>query len=104
MSDTPDETNEPGDDALAALEAFLDRVEASGSERMIVRWVDESRPVPAEEGSGFAVRRVTRVTITAKLDGEAVQETFEGVTRPQVAVAVGTRPLDVHYISDNLNR
>lgn len=85
------------------LTDFLDELDAHGVERVIVRWTDETRPVPHEE-SGFTVRRVTRATLTAVKEGEPVQQSFEGIGHDELRDVVDQYPFETFYRSDNLTR
>ncbi len=85
------------------LESFLDELDAAGVERLVVRWIDETRPVPENE-SGYTVGRVTRVTFTAQRDGEVVRQTFEGVGYDELRQMVARYPFETLYRSDNVTR
>ena len=84
-----------------ALKDYLDRLEDAGVDRLVVRWVDESRPVMRGE-SGVEVTHVKRATFTAKVDGEAEQTAFEGIAFDELKLLVDTYPFEVLYRSDNV--
>jgi hypothetical protein len=80
---------------------------AQGEGRMVVRWVDEGRIMPAEkvgEREGFAVRRVVQATLTYKADGGAVQATIEGLELGTIRRVLSEYAVDVLYRSDNITR
>ncbi len=80
---------------------------AQGERRMVVRWVDEGRIMPAEkvgEREGFAVRRVVHATLTYKADGGAVQTTIEGLELGAIRRILSEYAVDVLYRSDNITR
>jgi hypothetical protein len=85
------------------LTAYLDRLEDAGVERLVVRWIDESRPILHGE-SGVEVAHVKRATFTAKVDGEAEQTEIEGVPYDELKRVVDTYPFEVLYRSDNVAR
>lgn len=88
---------------LEELEVFLDELDAARVERVVVRWVDETRPI-AEGDSGVTVGRVTSVTVTAAVDGEVARRSFEGIGHDELRRLVDSYPFEVLYRSDNLTR
>jgi hypothetical protein len=84
------------------LADLLDRVAASDRPRVVVRWIDEQRPLPEEEG-GFTITRVTQITVTTSIDGEAIRETFE-VDRETAAAEIAARGIEVLWRNDNFGR
>jgi hypothetical protein len=91
--------SEPIDD----VKELLDRLDAAGAKRLIVRWTDETRAVPEHE-SGYTVKRVAEATLTAKLGEDVVQETFEDVGYDELRDVVAMYPFETLYRSDNVTR
>ena len=90
-------------DAVDELRDYLDRLREHGVERLVVRWIDETRPV--EEGeSGYTVRPVRRAVLTAKIDGEAEQRQFEGIEYEELRTTIDPYPFETLYRTDNVTR
>lgn len=94
---------------LEKVRIFLDELDAHETEQLVVRWVDETRPMAASDGgrdeqSGYTVGRVARVTFTAKRGDEVVQETFEDVGYDELKKLVAQYPFETLYRSDNVTR
>jgi hypothetical protein len=90
-------------EALERLEDFLEELLDEGAERLVVRWVDETRPVPEDE-SGFTVKRVIRATLTARMGDEVVQRDFDDIAYKELRQTVAMYPFQTLYRSDNLTR
>lgn len=90
-------------EALDKLEALLDELDQAGVERLVVRWIDETRPIPEDE-SGYTVGRVTRATLTARKDDGVVQKTVEGIGYEELRQTVARYPFETLFRSDNLTR
>ena len=90
-------------DELERLKDFLDELDELGTDRLVVRWTDETRPV-AEEDSGYTVGRVARATLTARRGDEVVQESFEEVGYDELRKMVDLYPFQTLYRSDNVTR
>jgi hypothetical protein len=100
-------------DDLDQVKTFLDKLDEAhrdqanrdqiGAARLIVRWTDETRAVPEDE-SGYTVKRVARATLTARLGGEVVQETFQDVGYEELRDVVAMYPFETLYRSDNVTR
>ena len=89
--------------ATDELKTHLDRLEDHGVERLVVRWIDESRPIMRGE-SGVEVAHVQRAILTARVDGEADRTEFEGIPYDDLKLTIDTYPFDVLYRSDNVGR
>jgi len=87
---------------LDELESFCDDLREAGVERVVVRWIDENRPVHEEEG--VTIRSVTEATLKAAVDGEIVSRTFEEIPYQQLRSALTPYEFEVLYRSDNLTR
>lgn len=87
---------------LEDLEAFCADLESKGVERVVVRWIDERRPVHDE--GGVTVEKVTEATLKTAVDGEVVTETFEEIPYEQLRAALAPFEFEVLYRSDNLTR
>lgn len=85
------------------LKAYLDRLEDEGVDRLVVRWIDESRPIVHGE-SGVEVAHVMRATFTAKVGGDAEQTEIDGVPFDELKRIVDTYPFETLYRSDNVAR
>jgi hypothetical protein len=85
------------------LKAYLDRLQDEGVDRLVVRWVDESRPIMHGE-SGVEVAHVQKATFTAKVGGEAEQTEFEGLAYDEMKRIVDTYPFQTLFRSDNVAR
>lgn len=85
-----------------ALETFCEDIDARGAERVVVRWIDEKRPVDEEEG--VTVKQVRRATLKTAVDGEMIEETFEGLDYRTLKKVVEGWEFDVLFRSDNLTR
>ncbi len=82
--------------------AFLTTVDPDDP-RLIIRWIDEMSPV-VELPSGYTVKRVVSLTVTARVNGGAVQKTFEGLKRTDVNPLLAGRRFRVTFISGNKHR
>lgn len=90
--------------AREALIDFLERID-DDSPRLVVRWADETRIMPEEEQErGFTVKPIAYAILTAKIDGEPVQERIEDITLDVIKKLVRDYPVQVLYRSDNLTR
>lgn len=85
------------------LKTYLDRLEDEGVDRLVVRWIDESRPIMKGE-SGVEVAHVKRAIFTAKVGGEAEQTELEGLAYDELKRIVDTYPFQTLYRSDNVAR
>ncbi|MFW5966829.1 MAG: hypothetical protein ACOCV2_04885 [Persicimonas sp.] len=90
-------------DPIARLTDFLDRLDEAGCEKVVVRWVDETRPVEHDE-SGYTVRRVARATLTAAIDEEVERETFEEIAYEELRELLARYPFETMFRSDNVTR
>ena len=84
------------------LRDFLQRVD-SERPKIVVRWADEQRILPAE-ADGFTVKRLVYATITALAEGEPMHHRIEGLTLQSIQAVVAEFPLDALYRSDNITR
>lgn len=84
------------------LNELLDQVAKSERPRVVVRWVDEQRPIPEQE-AGITIKRVTNVTVTTSIDGEAVRREFD-VDRETAAAEIAARGIEVLWRNDNFGR
>ena len=71
-----------------------------GAQRVVVRWIDEKRPV--HHGDGMTVRQVTELTVKAVLDDELVEKTFDGISYRQVLPMLKSFDFELIDRSDNL--
>lgn len=97
----------PTDDAvdeatLESLREFCRTVEEEGEGRVVVRWIDEKRPV--HDDRGVAVETVTEATVKAALDGEVVSRTFEGISHRRLREEIEQFDFETLFRSDNLTR
>ncbi len=83
------------------LESFCDQLEASGAERVVVRWIDEKRPVD-DDDEGVTVRQVTEATLRSAIDGELVEATFEDIPHRELRQRLEPYDFDVLYRTDNV--
>lgn len=83
--------------------AYLDRLVELGVTRLVVRWIDESRPIMRGE-SGVEVAHVKRSVLTAGVGGTAEQTIFEGLSFDEIRRVVDSYPFQVLYRSDNVAR
>lgn len=91
------------DESIERLEAFLEELDEALVDRVVVRWIDETRPV--EEGeSGYTVRPVSRATLTARVDDEVVRRTFDEIGYDDLRRLVDRYPFETLYRSDNVTR
>jgi hypothetical protein len=82
------------------LEQFCQRLESEGADRVVVRWIDETRPV--EDDDGITVRQVTEATVKSAIDGELVEATFQGIPHRELRRHLEPYDFDVLYRTDNL--
>jgi len=87
---------------IEEFKTFLAAVDPADP-RLIIRWVDEMRPIP-ELPSGYTVKQVVMLTVTARVDGAAVQKTFVGLKRTDVNPVLAGRPFIVTLLSGNKHR
>ena len=83
--------------------SFCDQLEQKGAERVVIRWIDEKRPIQ-QEGEGVTVGQVTRVTLKTAVDGEMVERSFEGLDYHQARGILSDYPFTVLDRNDNLTR
>jgi hypothetical protein len=103
------------------LEAYADELQERGAQTVVVRWIDEKRPVavdpddpeaadavpddrPTEGRSSFTVKKVTEVTLKAGIDGEVEERTFEGLPYREVRATLAPYDFETIYRSNNFNR
>lgn len=92
-------------ESVERLQAWCRDVSERGADRVVVRWIDEVRPVADEEGEGVTVREVSRATLKAAPDGDdIVTETFEGIPHLRLRSVVDDFEFDVFYRNDNYTR
>jgi len=84
------------------LEAFCKDIERQGAERVVVRWIDETRPV--DEDQGVTVTSVQRATLKTAIDGEMLEETFEGLDYRSLKQIIEGYDFAALFRSDNLTR
>lgn len=84
------------------LETFCKDIERRGAERVVVRWIDETRPV--DEDEGVTVKSVQRATLKTAIDGEMLEETFDGLDYRTLKRIVEGYEFDTLFRSDNLTR
>lgn len=84
------------------LKQLLDEVEASDRPRVVVRWIDEQRPIPEEEG-GITIKRITKIIVTTSIAGSAVRREFE-VDRETAAAEIAARGIEVLWRNENFGR
>ena len=89
-------------DPLARAVLFLDAIDA-GETRVVVRWADESRLRP-DGAHAYSVRPISYAILTAKIDGRALSERFEGIDVDALKGAIARRPLSPLYRCDNQTR
>lgn len=82
------------------LKSFCTELEESGVERVVVRWIDENRPV--HDGDEVAIRSVTEATLKAGIDGEIVRRTFEEIPYEKLRSILSPYDFEILYRSDNL--
>lgn len=87
---------------LEEFQAFLETVDPADG-RLIVRWVDEMRPVP-EAAGGFTVKQVVQLTVTARVDGGPAQKTFEGLRKEDISPVLAGQRFKLTLRSGNTNR
>lgn len=90
-------------DPEEALRTYCDDIEDQGAERVVARWIDETRPVD-EEDEGVTVAPVQRVTVKTAIDGEMVEETFEDVDYQTMREILESHDFETLFRSDNLTR
>jgi len=88
--------------ALDELQKFCDRLEEACDGRVVVRWIDEQRPV--HEDDEVAIREVTEATLKTAIDGEIVTRTFEHIPYAELKSTLAPYDFEVLYRSDNLTR
>lgn len=89
-------------DKLNLFQEFLAEIDANDP-RLIVRWVDEMRPVP-EAAGGYTVKQVVSLTVTARVEGGHVQREFPDLKKEDIQpLLVGQRYV-VTFLSGNKNR
>lgn len=90
-------------DSEEALRTYCDDIEEQGAERVVARWIDETRPVE-DDADGVTVAPVQRVTVKTAIDGEMVEETFEDVDYKTVREILESHDFETLFRSDNLTR
>lgn len=90
------------EETLESLREFCRTVEREGEGRVVVRWIDEKRPV--HDDRGVAVEQVTEATVKAAVDGEVVTRTFEGVPYRRLREEIDSFGFETLFRSDNLTR
>lgn len=87
------------------LRDYAAHLESKDVDRVVIRWIDEVRPVEATEeegGEGFTVKEVVRVTLKAGIDGEMVEKTFEGLKYRQARSILAEYDFETLYRTDNV--
>lgn len=88
------------DDPIAQLEALLDRLDPD-SQRVVVRWVDETR-IRDEGDCGYTVAPTTFATFTLRTHEGVVQQRIDGISLKQIKAVLGMRPIHTLYRCDNI--
>ena len=58
---------------------YCQQLQQKGAERVVVRWIDEKRPIHHDNDGGMTIDQVTELTLKTAIAGEIVERTFEGV-------------------------
>ena len=88
---------------IDTIEAFLNEVEKEFGARLVVRWIDEVRPVENSTG-GYTVTNVQRLTLTGRINGEVRRQTFEDCGREEFSQLARGRNIELIMRSDNVGR
>jgi hypothetical protein len=88
------------EEAFETLRSFCRRLEEAGAERVVLRWIDEKRPVKTEEG-GMSIESVQQLTVKGAIGDEVTSCTVEHVPK-QVAEGL-LRRFDFEIIERNDN-
>ena len=86
-----------------ALDALLTEFESEPGARVVLRWIDECRPVPNETG-GYTVANVQSVTLTGMVAGSMRRETFDGLGRAELRQFARGRRIQFIERADNIVR
>ncbi len=93
-------TDETRREAFKQLRAFCEELDANGADRVVVRWIDEQRPVQTDEGA-TKIESVQQLTLKGAVDGEVDACTVEHLP---VQVAKGLlKSFDFEVIERNDN-
>ena len=90
-------------DPVDELRAYLDQLQESGADKLVVRWIDETRPVQ-DGDTGYTVEPVRRAVLTTSIDGEALRQTVEGIGYQKLRATIDPFPFETLYRSDNVTR
>jgi hypothetical protein len=90
-------------DPEEALRTYCEDIEDQGAERVVARWIDETRPVE-DDADGVTVAPVQRVTVKTAIDDEMVEETFEDVDYQTMREILESHDFETLFRSDNLTR
>jgi hypothetical protein len=90
------------DESIEDVRAYCDELQQKGVERVVVRWIDEKRPVHHDEDDGMTIEKVTELTLKSAHDGEVVERTFEGVAYQEVKPMLMACDFEVIERTDNL--
>ena len=83
---------------------FCDELERRGAERVVLRWIDEKRPVHHDDDEGMTIRKVTRTTVKTVIDGAVVEQTFEDLPYNQVRIICAGYDFETIERNKNLTR
>lgn len=89
-------------DKLNLFQEFLTTIDPNDP-RLIIRWVDEMRPVP-EAAGGYTVKQVVSLTVTARVTGGHVQREFEDLKKEDIQPLFVGQPYVVTFMPGNKNR
>lgn len=89
-------------DPISTLKDFVSRIDTPNP-RLVVRWTDETRIAPHGE-SGYTVAPTAYAILTAKIDGQAVQQRVDAISLDTIKRVMRAYPIQVLYRADNLTR
>ena len=81
---------------------YCEKLQQKDVDRVVVRWIDEKRPVHHQNDDGMTIRQVTELTLKTAVDGELVEQTFEGVSYRQAKPFLMACDFEVIDRTDNL--
>ena len=86
-----------------AIAKILTEFESEPDARVVLRWIDECRPVPNETG-GYTVANVKSITLTGMVAGSLRREIFVGLGRAEFRQFAAGRKIQFIERDDNIVR
>lgn len=101
FEESDDVTDDTRREAFEQLRAFCERLDEDGADRVVVRWIDEQRPVQTDDGA-TKIESVQQLTLKGAVDGEVDACTVEHLPVRVAKGLLGSFDFEVIERNDNL--